>query len=299
MKKSLFFLGICLFLLSTYQVNAQTCTPNPEYADEDFGIWPDTITNLPCAYGNEASYEAIIDLKTLTDTLISVPGFGEIRAYISAFRIHAVSGMPTNFSYTPNTEIWENTGTGPNFESVQGCVSINAAQSAVIAALNGQQGVDYPIVVRIDAKIHSTDPAIPPFIFDVNNKWLSELTAIPEVEPFPVFGYKIKVRANDSNGCTDISSSISDVNKLPFNIEGNVPNPFYSNTQIIIHSEKVQTAQFQVYNTLGAVVHNQQVQLTSGKNNIDFRANALESGVYYYSIITNVGKVTKSMLIAK
>jgi hypothetical protein len=296
MKIKLFSLGISLFLLTTFQINAQTCTPNPEYADEDFGVWPDTVTNLPCAYGNQASYEAVIDLKTLTDTLISIQGF-EVRAYISAFRIHAVTGIPTNFSYTPNAEEWTNTGTAPNFESVQGCVSINATQTAVQAALNGQPAVDFPIVVRVDAKIHSTNPSLAPF-FDVNNKWLSEI-AVPGVEPIPVTGYKVKVRTNDNNGCTELPSSVSELNKLPFKIEGNVPNPFYSNTQIVINSEKTQTAQFQVYNALGAVVHNQQVQLTTGKNNIDFTANELNSGVYHYSIITNAGKVTKSMLIAK
>ena len=298
MKIKLFTFGISLFLLTTFQINAQTCTPNPEYADEDFGVWPDIVTNLPCAYGNQPSYEVVINLKTLTDTLITIPNFGEIRAYISAFRIHNVIGMPDNFSHTPNTDEWTNTGTAPNFQSVQGCVSINATQAAVQAALNGQPAVDFPIVVSIDARIHSTNNATANAVFAFP-KWLSELEGIPGIEPFPVNGYKIKVRTNDNNGCTELPSSVSELNKLPFKIEGNVPNPFYSNTQIVINSEKTQTAQFQVYNALGAVVHNQQVQLTTGKNNIDFTANELNSGVYYYSIITNAGKVTKSMLIAK
>lgn len=296
MKKQLLLLTFAFAMVSFLNLNAQICTPNTAYADSSFGIWPDTTTNLPCAFGNQATYEAIIDLKTLSDTTLAVEGFGEITAYISAFRIFSVTGLPPNFSYIPNVSEWQNTGTSPNFQAVQGCMTVAASQAAVNAALNGQAAVDFPIVVRVDAKIQSTDNATANALFSFP-QWLSDLTSIPGIEPFPVNGYKIRARENDNNGCNPVS--IGKVNGLNFTIESNIPNPFFNNTQIVVNSDKVQSAQFQVMNALGAIVHNAQIQITQGQNLIDFSANNLESGIYYYTISTSAGKITKSMLIAK
>jgi hypothetical protein len=296
MKRNLLLLTAIIFGWSLSNLNAQLCTPDPQYANASPGIFPDTLTNLPCAFANQAGYDVAINLKTLTDTSLAVDGFGTLTAYISAFRISTVTGLPPNFSYIPNVSVWNNTGSSPNFQSVQGCIGINASQAAVAAALNGQEAVDYPIEVRVDVRIESTDNAFANSIFSFP-QWLSDLTGIPGIEPFPVNGYKIRVRANDANGCVPLSAG--NLVQQTYHLEGNFPNPFNQYTQIAIQSEKQQAAQLQVFNTMGALVHNQQINLNAGRNTVDFDATNLPSGVYYYSIINANGKLTKTMMIAK
>ncbi|MFN4122359.1 MAG: T9SS type A sorting domain-containing protein [Flavobacteriales bacterium] len=295
MNKKLLSFGAIILAFCSFNLNAQLCTPDPQYANADPGIFPDTLTNLPCAFGNQASYEAVIDLKTITDTTLAVEGFGTLTAYISAFRIAAVNGLPPNFSYIPNVSEWTNTGNAPNFQSVQGCISISANQAAVQAALNGQDAIDFPIEVRVDVRIHSTDNAFANALFNFP-AWLSELTGIPGIEPFPINGYRIRARATDANGCVPLSAN--NLMAQSYQVEGNFPNPFNQVTQIVINSDRQQLANLQVYNTMGALVHQQQINLNQGRNSVDFDATNLTSGVYYYSVMNAKGKITKTMMIA-
>ena len=68
MKKLL----LSFLALATYSALNAQCTPNQQYQDSLYNIWPDTITNLPyCQQG--APYLAVLDIKTPT-TLIEAAG---------------------------------------------------------------------------------------------------------------------------------------------------------------------------------------------------------------------------------
>ena len=127
-------LPLILFVGFVASASAQ-CTPAAIYADSTFGIWPDTTENLPCGYADDSEgYDVVINIKTSVDTNVTVQlgGFPlTVTGYIEAFRINAVEGLPAGFVYIPDQTVWQNIGSAPPFQPVQGCVSILASQSAL------------------------------------------------------------------------------------------------------------------------------------------------------------------------
>ena len=62
--KSLTRILLLSLVLININLNAQ-CIPNSLYQDSTFGLWPDTIQNLPIAYEG-VYYNTVIDIKTPT-----------------------------------------------------------------------------------------------------------------------------------------------------------------------------------------------------------------------------------------
>jgi hypothetical protein len=74
----------------------------------------------------------------------------------------------------------------------------------------------------------------------------------------------------------------------------NVPNPFRGNTQIWYKLENESTVQLNVYNYTGQLISSiNEGTKTKGNHYIDFNANGLKSGIYFYSISIN-GQTTDS-----
>jgi hypothetical protein len=189
--KSIFYQIVLACTFVSNSVHAQ-CTPDALYADSSFGVWPDTSINLPLVNLAPFDYYAVLDVKTLTDTLTSVSIGGtnsDVILYIEAFRVNSIEGLPTGFTYIPNQSVWTNGGASPNFTPVLGCVSILASQQTISSLINSNpSGFEFPITLNLDAKIANTnDPITNLFI---NNTWLSE---IPQsVGGIYVSGYKIR-----------------------------------------------------------------------------------------------------------
>jgi len=260
------------------------CTPNPLYADSTFGVWPDTTTNLPCAFGDQsAGYNAVIDIKTLTDTAVSLTISGiplNLTAYIEKFRINDVEGLPIGFTYIPNTNEWTNNGAAPDFISVRGCVSILANQASVQAILSANPGgIDIPLTVFVDAKIHSTDNSLANTIIAGN--WLSELSAIPGITAIPVTGYKLRVRQNQADGCGQVS-----IDNAPEWSSGMqvAPNPVSDQANLVFQLSQPQLMELRVFNAQGQVVAAQQIQGALGENRVNMNLNHLGSGLYFYTL---------------
>jgi PKD repeat protein len=91
MKKLLLF---CSMLTLACFAQAQTCSPDLSITEP--GIYPDTIANLPHAYGG-APYSTIIQLKVITDT-----SSGSTPVTVVDITVDSVSGMPATFSYNCN-----------------------------------------------------------------------------------------------------------------------------------------------------------------------------------------------------
>ena len=299
MIKQLLAALICL--IAATSASAQ-CTPNVAYADSSAGIWPDTLENIPCAFAdNPDGYEAIIDVKTAADTnvTIEVSGFPvSLVGYIEAFRINGVEGLPEGFTYIPNSSIWANGGTEPPFTPVQGCVSIIAGQSTLASYINDNPGgIDFPLTVIVDVKIHSTNNAFANNL--LTDKWLSDpsLEAIPGIGPIPVSGYVIKVRpSNDGNGCQPLS--ISKISSNQFEVEGNFPNPFSTSTEIRYSSRTSKAMRFEVRNMVGKLVVEQTLQANSGLNTITLKSEKLIPGIYFYSLSDGNQTITKRMVVS-
>jgi hypothetical protein len=93
MRKALLFI---LIGLSPCWVNAQ-CTPNPEYADEVFGVWPDTITNFASGVINEA-YMQVIDFKVPLSAQQILPDL-QIPVPIDSISLAGITGLPAGLVY--------------------------------------------------------------------------------------------------------------------------------------------------------------------------------------------------------
>lgn len=297
MIKQLLAALICL--IAATSASAQ-CIPDPIYADSTFNIWPDTTTNFECALAdNPEGYNQVINLKTLTDTNFVVDLLGQsltIEGYIEAFRINAVDGLPEGFTYIPNTNIWANGGTEPPFTPVQGCVSIIAGQSTLANLIaENPDGIDFPLTVIVDVKIHSTNnPLANNFLTD---KWLSDpsLESIPGIGPIEVTGFVIRVRAN-ADDCQPLS--ISKISSNQFEVEGNFPNPFRTSTEIRYSSRTSKPMRFEVRNMVGKLVVEQTLQANSGLNTITLKSEKLIPGIYFYSLSDGNQTITKRMVVS-
>lgn len=290
-------LSIAFLTLSAHVVSAQ-CTPSSAYADSSFGVWPDTTENLPCAFADAAAgYNAVIDIKTLTDTAVSVNVGGtnlDVIAYIEAFRINSVDGLPTGFTYIPNQSVWTNGGASPNFTPVQGCVSIISNQSAIQSILTANpNGIDIPFTVVVDAKVANTNNPLANLL--INNAWLSELSSVPGITAISVPGYKIRVRNNAADGCLPLA--VAEIIE-PVSAKGNFPNPFNKSTTIQFNSDAAKTMNLSVSNMIGKVVYSSKIQVNKGENTVNFNADQLTPGIYFYTIGDGKNAVTRRMVIA-
>jgi hypothetical protein len=289
-------LSIAFFALTAHAASAQ-CTPNPAYADSEFGVWPDTSENLSCAFGDVAAgYNAVIDIKTLTDTAVSVTVGTtlDVIAYIEAFRINSVDGLPSGFTYIPNQSVWTNGGAAPNFTPVQGCVSIIASQASIQSILaTNPNGADFPFTVVVDAKVATTNNPLANLL--INNAWLSDLTSVPGITAISVPGYKIRVRNNSAAGCLPLG--VVEIVE-PVSAKGNFPNPFNKTTNIQFNSDASKMVNISVANMVGKVVYTSKIQANKGENTVNFTAEQLSPGVYFYTISDGKNSVTRRMVVA-
>ncbi|HCA82737.1 MAG TPA: hypothetical protein DEP18_03050 [Flavobacteriales bacterium] len=78
----------------------------------------------------------------------------------------------------------------------------------------------------------------------------------------------------------------------------NVPNPFTGETMINFSLENAAQVGFEVYDISGKMVYTKNLGvLGAGSNSFRFDGAQLSAGVYYYTVSTPNGKVTKKMII--
>jgi hypothetical protein len=117
MKKSV----VILLLLCISQFSfSQNCTPDSIY-QYYIGIWPDTIVNIPCGYGN-MYYQTVVNFTMPTeanqiDSLTYPPGIP-----INWVRIDTVSGLPNGVTYLTNAA--SNTPPDQWNGGEQGCLTV-------------------------------------------------------------------------------------------------------------------------------------------------------------------------------
>ncbi|PCI34622.1 MAG: hypothetical protein COB60_06065 [Flavobacteriaceae bacterium] len=75
------------------------------------------------------------------------------------------------------------------------------------------------------------------------------------------------------------------------------PNPFRTSTRINFTSTERQTVTFTVKNLLGKTVFMERINAKKGKNNIPFKRDNLQNGMYIYSLRTDTELVSKRLVI--
>jgi len=136
--------NLILVLLANAVIGAVAlgqCVTNPAYVNEGFGIWPDTIDNLPCGLPN-TYYETVIQFKMPTDfSQIDSVNWPSGAAPVNWIRLDNISGLPNGMSYVTDasssspSDQWNGGG--------QGCATIMGQ------AVAGT----YPISINVTAEI--------------------------------------------------------------------------------------------------------------------------------------------------
>lgn len=307
MKKTLLTIFSGVLLAGT--ASAQ-CTPDPQYANASGNFFPDSLDFVTNDFATAGvDYEAVIDIKTIADTLVDNPvnPAQQITAYIDAFKVVGVSGAPAGFSFTGGgptfetadptggTEVdstWWNTygtpGDATTIETVQGCLQITAAAADVDAAAptNGDPFVDYAATVSVDARIAGTDPDIgflvPP------GTWLSDLGSLG-LGPLSVDDYVLRVYG--PTGIMDV------LNPNVFEVHQSYPNPAGDEATITFTTPRMENIEVKVFNMLGAVVYNQNIVSESGVNDIKLNTGRMSSGLYVYTVSNGTKTFTKKMTV--
>jgi hypothetical protein len=97
-------------------------------------------------------------------------------------------------------------------------------------------------------------------------------------------------------------SSVEHGDELPttFTLSQNYPNPFNAKTNITFNLENASNIELSVYDITGAKVASLvNSRMDAGQHSINWDANDVASGVYYYSLKTNGEESTRKMTLLK
>ena len=276
MKKNLL---IIILLTSTLTTLAQQnpCVPDATLQDSTFGLWPDTIQNLPIAV-IDTYYEEHIQIKTPATVgevmgepyFIDSPlGFGQIDIAplsISKINLVEINGLP-DFISTYISSL-DSVYSGDDI----GCVTMFGTP---LFSDIGQ----YDIEILIDGEV-----IIPGL--NITQTLYESLGAYEVID-----GYKLVVQSE----MVSIDESIN----LPFHVSQNSPNPFSNFTTIEFSSDGTTKYTFSIVNILGEIQTCRTINARSGINKVEVNASNLSSGIYFYSLSNSEEIITKKMIINK
>ena len=273
MKKSLLF--TLLFTLSlTVLAQQSPCVPDASLQDSTFGLWPDTIENLPIAQ-LDTYYEEHIQIKTpatvgevMGDPYeIDVLGFPVNIAplEIDSIKLVGVTGLPSVMStYLSNPD------------------SVFMGDDIACVTLFGTPGVD-------ELGTHDISLIIDGWI---NVSVIGTVSLYDQLGDYETIdGYRLVVQSE--------MVSIYENNDMSFSLSQNSPNPFSNRTSIEFNSTTEGEYLFSIINLLGEIQDQRIINANYGSNKIDVDASALSSGIYFYTLSNAQRMITKKMIINK
>ena len=273
MKKSLLF--TILFTLSlTVFAQQSPCVPDASLQDSTFGLWPDTIQNLPIAQ-LDTYYEEHIQIKTpnTVGEVMGDPYENDILGFpvniapleIDSIKLVGVNGLPSVMStYLSNPD------------------SVFMGNDIACVTLFGTPG---------DNELGTHDISL---IIDgwINVSVIGTVSLYDQLGDYETIdGYRLVVQSE--------MVSIDENKNLSFSVSQNSPNPFSSRTNIEFNSTNEGEYLFCIVNLLGEVQDYRIVNANYGINKIDIDASALSSGIYFYSLSNAQEMITKKMIINK
>lgn len=92
--------------------------------------------------------------------------------------------------------------------------------------------------------------------------------------------------------------SVQELNFSKFDVIQNIPNPFSGNTTIKFSTPTAGTVDFVVFDMIGKRVHSEKIQAQAKTNLINFNAEKLTAGTYFYSLTNGTKTITKKMIVA-
>lgn len=101
---------------------------------------------------------------------------------------------------------------------------------------------------------------------------------------------QISIKYNAPSGVSELNSNALSSFEI-------FPNPATDVTVLKVNSQKAMDAKVIIYNALGAIVSEQPVAISEGKNKLEISVNDLSSGVYFAQIKMANGTVTKKLVV--
>ena len=127
---------------------AQSCTPGANFVDSVYGVWPDTIQNLPSAATNTA-YSTDLNFKVPATVTAGLDPSGQfVGSPIQSFTVTGVQGLPAGYNFACNI------GNCTYAGGANGCANIYGTTATAGT---------YPATINVDATVLVTIiPGLPP-----------------------------------------------------------------------------------------------------------------------------------------
>jgi hypothetical protein len=184
--------------------------------------------------------------------------YNGLPATVSRITVTGVQGLPAGFTYSCSPSNCIFPG-GSN-----GCISL--VGSPTVAQV-GTYDIKVSVVIR------------------------GQITGIPIPVDVPdtVRGYKIVV----SNPTSAVSLTGS-----KYELQANKPNPAINSTELRFNLPKATAGEIQIFDMLGNPVKNIRFTGQSGQNNVSVNLENLNPGVYFYTLNTQYGVLTRRLVIS-
>jgi type IX secretion system substrate protein len=271
MKQTILF---CLFSIFSFQLFSQ-CVPNEIYRDSAVGVYPppyDETTNPDGGITESAcigsGYDFVFTFKIPESFL-----FNNILVDLYSITIAetgAVGGLPVGLTYGCNPD---------------SCIFTPADTLACLhiygTATSDNTVGEYPLTI---STMISTSLGVLPITF-----------------PSPVIPggdgeYILTLHEEGNPDCT-IAGTNDYITK---NIRvTNWPNPFSTSTRIEVNSKVNEQLDFRVFDLLGNIVHQRNVEIFEGENNFDFDGTHLANGIYTFSLSNKLGTITRKIVVSR
>lgn len=275
-------LSFAVVAVAALAVNAQPCTPSPQYLNAAPGVYPDSFP--PACKNDPNGYNFTIDVKTLNDTTVVFSGFN-IELWVKAIKIIDITGLPAGFVWAAayNGDIngdpaWVNQGSVEPLTEVQGCVQVSASANAIAALPTGNNAIS----VSVDLWVKNKNPNQGIL---TNYAWSSTLTPV-------TYEFNLEIQDNCILGLEELDAS-------KFSVAPNFPNPFSTSTTIPFTTVKEEKMTFKMYNALGMLVHENEFVSQAGKNMYLMDASKFSSGMYIFTLSNGKETITRKMTIQK
>ena len=262
MKKILF----SLLLSASYVGYSQTCAVDVTGLDayispDTWGMMPDTTDNLPPAQIG-VQYDTFLSFKLPLYANELDPTLPAIQ--LATLQLINVTGLPAGISFTSSASttdsIFCNTADCKWNGGAYGCLRIIGTPT-----VSGT----FPLIITLEGKTIG-GPLAQTGTGDIN-------------------GYRIVIN----------TTSLDEQSKTQLKVEQNFPNPFSKITNINYSVKTNALVNFTVMNLLGKTVYSKEYAAREGQNTIEYNAEELSKGIYFYSLEINGKKTTKRMVVTK
>jgi hypothetical protein len=241
MKKLL--LSFAVATIAAMNVQAQSCTPNAQYADSTYGVWPDTTTNFPPATQNVA-YSTDLNFKVPAEVPASLdPTFAG--APIEGFVVTNVVGLPVGYDYACNVSSCEYPGGANGCANVFGTTATAGVYNVTIQIT---ATVTVPILGGVDQDVEFTGYKIVVGTAGTIEQVIAPIVVSPnpandeiKVEGITASMKASKVEITNIEGKVVASKEVSNSSNFNFDLAGMKAGIYFVN---VTHASGVETVKF-------------------------------------------------------